>query len=177
MSVGSKVGSALLSAVAAFTLVTGAGCGTDAKGVDECRNIEEARCSAAKNCGIISDVAQCQTFYRDQCLHGLAVTPPGSARIKDCVNTIRAAGVCALQGPDTLLGDCPAGLPSTGTSAETTCQIVTNPETTSECSFLMPDAVASGGAGGGSGTGGSSNGGAANTVDAADADGTAGAAN
>src|SRR5450432_238662 len=98
MSVLSAMSCALLSAVSAFTLVTAAGCGTDAKGVDDCRDIEEARCSADKNCGVIMNVTECQNFYRDQCLHGLPVSPPGAAAIKACVATIHAAGVCALEG-------------------------------------------------------------------------------
>jgi len=155
MSVLSTVSCALLSAVTAFTLVTAAGCGTDAKGVDDCRDIEEARCTAAKNCGIVSDVTSCQNFYRDQCLHGLPVTPPGSSAIRACVATIRAAGVCALQGTDTALADCDNQPISLETTASTTCQIVTNPEKTSECSFLMPSDAGAGGSGGSGGTAGS----------------------
>jgi len=154
MSVGSSVSCALLSAVTAFALVTAAGCGTDAKGVDDCRDIEEARCAAAKNCGIVSDVAACQNYYRDQCLHGLAVAPPGSSVINACVATIRAAGMCALEGTDTAPAACSS--PIEGTTAKTTCEIVTNPEETSECSFLTPPADAGGGSGGSGGTGGKS---------------------
>jgi hypothetical protein len=169
MSVLSTVCCALLSAVSAFTLVTAAGCGTSAQGVDDCRDIEDARCSAAKNCnGLVSDVTQCQLFYRDQCLHGLAVSSPGSTAIKACVATIQAAGVCALQGPDTAPADCTNAPISSATTAQTTCEIVTNPEKTSECGFLVPTADA-----GTSGAGGS--GGSAGTGGAADAGGAAGA--
>jgi uncharacterized membrane protein YgcG len=183
MSVLSTVSCALLSAVSAFTLVTAAGCGTDAKGVDDCRDIEEARCTAAKNCGIVSDVAECQNFYRDQCLHGLAVSTPSSTVLKQCVATIRAAGVCALQGADTAVADCTDGNPSTATTATTTCAIVTNPETTTECSFLMPTVDAgtagSGGAGGAAGSAGSGGsagtGGSAGSSDAGGAGGAGGA--
>jgi hypothetical protein len=182
MSVLSTVSCALLSAVVSFTLVTAAGCGTDAKGVDDCRNIEEARCTAAKNCGILTtSISQCQDYYRDQCLHGLSVSPPGSAAIKACVATINNAGICALQGTDTAPADCSNGVPSSSTTALTTCEIVTNPEKTSECSFLMPTVDAgtagSGGAGGTGGTGGAGGttdaGGAAGTTDAAGASGSA----
>lgn len=166
MSVLSPVSSALLSAITAFTIVTASGCGTDAKGVDSCRDIEEARCTAQKNCGLVSDVSACQNYYRDQCLHGLPVTPPSSDEIKRCVATIEAAGECALQGKDTVPSDC-VHAPSQSTVAKTTCEITTNPEETSECSFLKPGAADagmsdSGGSGGtsstesGAGAGGSS---------------------
>ena len=56
MSVLSVTCCSLLSAVCAFTLVSATGCGTDAQGVDDCREIEQARCEAAKSCGLISDV-------------------------------------------------------------------------------------------------------------------------
>src|ERR1700742_4916229 len=112
MSVLSTISCALLSAVTAFTLVSAAGCGTDAKGVDDCRDIEQARCAAAKNCGTVKDVAECQDYYRDQCLHGLAVSPPSSSVIQACVGTINAAGVCALEGTDTAPTDCTKGSPS-----------------------------------------------------------------
>lgn len=122
--------------------VGAAGCGTDAKGVDDCREIEQARCAAAQNCGV-SDVPACQRFYRDQCLHGLAAAPPGSAKVKACVATIRAAGQCAAQPSDVPLLDC--------STAEDACAIVNKPETTAECSFLSanPDAGTGGGGGGG----------------------------
>jgi hypothetical protein len=175
MSVLSTVSCALLSAATAFAIVTAAGCGTDAKGVDDCRDIEEARCAAAKNCGIVPNVAQCQDFYRDQCLHGLAVSLPASSVLKACVATIRAAGSCALEDPSTAPSDC-TNVPSGMTSAQTTCEIVTNPEKTSECSFLMPNMDAgttpSGGSGGTGGAGGSSD-----SSDAGDTGGVAGAAN
>lgn len=172
MTVRSSIFGALLCAATAFTIMTGGGCGTDAKGVDDCRSIEEARCTAAKNCGLISNVSECQNYYRDQCLHGLAVSPPSSKVIKECVATIQAAGQCALQGVDTAPADC-ATVPSMTTTAKTTCEIVTNPEETEECAFLTPNADA--GANGGSG--GSGGGGAAGAAgaEAADGGGTAGA--
>ena len=183
MSVLSTATRALLSAASVVTIMA-AGCGTDAKGVDDCRDIEEARCSADKNCGVVMNVTQCQNFYRDQCLHGLPVSPPGSAAIKACVATIHAAGLCALEGMDTAPSDCSAGNPSGMTSAQTTCEIVSNPEKTAECAFLMPNMDAgttasggSGGAGGSAGSAGSAgSGGTTDATDAGDSGGLAGAA-
>jgi hypothetical protein len=159
MSVMSLTCCSLLSAVCAFTLVSAAGCGTDAQGVDDCREIEQARCAAAKNCGIVSDVASCQRFYRDQCLHGLPVPPPGSVKLKECTDVIRAAGACAQSsGVDTTLSDC--GIAST-TELKTACDLVRQPEKSLECLFLTPGADAgvggtsnSGGEAGASGEGG-----------------------
>jgi hypothetical protein len=155
MSVLSLTCCSLLSAVCAFTLVSATGCGTDAQGVDDCRNIEQTRCEAAKNCGLISDVPGCQRFYRDQCLHGLPVTPPGSVRLKECVDTIRAAGVCAMQSgdPNTLLRDCDPAV-TQGARVLTVCALVKEPEKAQECSFLTPSAD-----GGVGGTGNSDDGG------------------
>jgi hypothetical protein len=162
MSVMSVTCCALLSAVCAFTLVSAAGCGTDAKGVDDCREIEQTRCAAAKNCGIVSDVEACQRYYRDQCLHGLPVPPPGSVKLKECVDVIRAAGVCAQSsGVDTKLSECTPSLADSAPDLETACDLVKEPEKSRECLFLTPGADAgvggagqSGGEGGASGEGG-----------------------
>src|SRR6188768_3039491 len=124
----------LLSAVFAFTLVSATGCATDAEGIDDCRAIEQARCEAAKECGTVSDVPAGQRFYRDQCLHGLPVTSPGSVQVQTCVTTIRAAGTCAEQkGGDSLLRrDCAIE----GARVLTACGLVEAPEKAAECSFL-----------------------------------------
>jgi hypothetical protein len=173
MSVRLTIFSALLSAATAVTIMTGVGCGTDAKGVDDCRSIEEARCAAAKNCGLIGNVSECQNYYRDQCLHGLGVSPPSSKVIKQCVATIQAAGQCALEGTETAPADCASGIPSNATTAKTTCEIVTNPEETEECAFLTPTADAGSNAAGGTGGGGA--GVAAGAAESGDAGGAAGA--
>ena len=159
MSVLSKVSGALFSIACSFALASAGACGTDAKGVDDCRDIEQARCTAAKNCGTVSDVAECQRFYRDQCLHGLAVNSPGPAIVKKCVETIHQAGLCATQGVSTLLGDCTNMVTDSPTTAKTACDVVSTPEVTSECSFLIPTpdagAAGSGGSGGSAGSAGS----------------------
>ena len=155
MSVMSVTCCSLLSAVCAFTLVSAAGCGTDAKGVDDCREIEQARC-------IVSDVEGCQRYYRDQCLHGLPVPPPGSVRLKACVDVIREAGNCAKSsGVDTKLSECDPSLSESAAELETACDLVKEPEKSLQCLFLTPGAVAgvggashSGGEGGASGEGG-----------------------
>lgn len=157
MSVLSVTCCALLSAVCAFTLVSATGCETDAQGIDDCRDIEQARCEAAKNCGFVSDVPACQRYYRDQCLHGLPVAPPGAAKVKECVDTIRAAGVCATQSgeADTLLSHCDPPVTTGARGVFTACGLVNEPEKATECSFLTPGA--DGGVGGASSSGGGAN--------------------
>jgi len=155
MSVMSITCCSLLSAACAFTLVSAVGCGTDAQGVDDCREIEQTRCVAAKTCGIVSDVAECQRYYRDQCLHGLPVPPPGSVKLKECVDVIRAAGVCAESGVDTALGKCDPSLRESAPDLDTACDLVREPEKAVQCSFLTPGADAgSGGTGNSGGEGG-----------------------
>ncbi|MBI3201216.1 MAG: hypothetical protein HYZ29_06695 [Myxococcales bacterium] len=136
------------SALAAFFVVHASGCGTDAVAVDECRDIENARCEAGKFCGFVDDVDECKRFYRDQCLHGMAVGErPGTLRVKECVATLRAAGECAKAGAKTLAECVTQGLPapSQKTYHTDTCDIVQEPEGVEECDFLskpveVPDA-------------------------------------
>jgi hypothetical protein len=173
MSVLSVTCCSLFSAICAFTLVNAAGCGTDAQGVDDCRDIEQARCAAAKSCGIVEDVDACQRFYRDQCLHGLAVSPPSSTMLKACLATIHQAGMCAASDAGTELSDC-TDVTQSAPRAKKACDLVTNPEYAEECSFLAPaeDAgtVSSGG------TSGASEGGSSGSEEAAGSAGTSGAA-
>ncbi len=127
----------------AFMVVHSTGCGTDAVGVDECRDIESARCEAGAFCGLVDDVGQCKRFYRDQCLHGLANGDrPGSPQVKACIATIRAAGQCAKDGAEDV-SSCTA-LPSQTIHAKV-CDVILRPEGAVDCDFLgapveIPDA-------------------------------------
>jgi len=118
-----------------------ASCGTDAEGVEDCRRIEQARCDAGSVCGFITDADACRRFYRDQCLHGLAVQSPGGPTVSQCVSDINAAKACA--------GDAEAC--AEGESPETACEAVERPENLPNCTFLAPEPS---GQGGKSGTGG-----------------------
>ncbi len=158
MSVLSLSCCSLLSAVCAFVLVSSAGCGTDAQGIDECRNIEQARCAAAKSCGLIgaADVPECQRFYRDQCLHGLPVPAPGSNKVKAAWRRFKPPQACAeAAGADAPLSQCSPAVSLEATGVDTACGIVKEPEKAVECSFLTPSA--DGGGGGASNAGGSGN--------------------
>jgi len=144
-------------------------CGTNAKGIEDCRSIELARCEASSPCGVIQDVGECQRFYRDHCLHGLAVSPPGGDVVNACVEAIRAAGACAASVDGI---DCVPPSPST---PEAACNAVQHPEKLNACSFLRttPD---EGEGGSGNGTGGGSTGGSTGEGGSPDASGgTAGA--
>lgn len=142
----------LLSAVLSFGLVTAAGCGTSAIGVDDCRDIEQARCDAAKSCGMIEDAAACERYYRDHCLHGLPVAPPAGDSVPTCVEVIKAAGRCAEGDPSIELVNCDPAVASPGPGFSKACDVVTHPERTPECAFLseLPPPEETGGAGGGS---------------------------
>lgn len=116
------------AALAALPLVALAGCGTDAVGVQACRQIQEARCRQAPACGIPleppyhangSDVDGCIRFYNDQCLHGLANgNDPGPIAVNACVAAIN-------RGPMTDGG----------------CSVVLSPQTADGCSWLAPNAT------------------------------------
>jgi hypothetical protein len=149
----------ILSALVVVPAVVGseAGCGTEPVSVDGCRRIEEARCDAAVSCPSlgVKDAAECKRFYRDQCLHGLAVADdPGGPVIEQCVEQIRLTGLCAASDPS-----CTA-LPATEPTAASACEIVQKPQLLVACKFLAPVAPAAtvptqpaGGAGGASAAG------------------------
>lgn len=118
------------------------GCGTDAKGIESCREIEEERCRQAPTCpGLFrvsseEDVESCVRFYRDQCLHGMSSPEPGKPALDACLQTIKRAGACAKSGAATL-AECSVP-PSSQTELSTACEILLHPEKTAECSFLVP---------------------------------------
>lgn len=116
-----------------------AGCGTSAIGVEDCRNIEEARCRAARGCNFgletNSDEDACLRFSRDNCLHGMVVQAPTTGAVTECVNAINAAGACASK--KTKLDACAGARPSAyAPSTATVCDIIENPEQIVACEFL-----------------------------------------
>lgn len=138
--------------LATVGIVSGPGCGTDAIGIDECRQIEQARCEAAAHCGIVDDVESCQRFYRDHCLHGLAVESPGAIVVEGCVGVIQRAGACARDdGRETPIDDCSGEEPVSEAvgDVDDACDLVLYPERSTECSFLTPSEPPPGSAGSG----------------------------
>jgi hypothetical protein len=121
---------------AALAFLASPGCGTAAKGVQDCRDIEQARCKAATACGIVTEEADCEIYYRDHCLHGLPVAPPQPAQVDDCVATITTLGTCVQSlGKDALLADCDPSHPLAD-NATSVCEVVQYPERAYACSFL-----------------------------------------
>jgi hypothetical protein len=157
MSYFRSLSATLLSAAATFSIVT-ASCGTNAVGVDDCRDIEQARCRASASCldadglPLIEDVPACERYYRDHCLHGFAVKPPAGADVAACVQLIEQAGRCAQEDPASELG-CTDTSSRRRTGFTTACDVVIHPERAIECAFLL-DKPDDGGAG--EGTGGQS---------------------
>ncbi len=104
-------------------------CGTDAVGVDACRQIESARCKAAPKCDVSlepphttagTDVDACIRFYDTACLHGLAAgSDPGAIAVNACVAAI---------------GDHPCSPGRTN--------LVKTPELDPACAWLVPPPAA-----------------------------------
>lgn len=122
-------------------IVVAAACSTDAVGIQECRDIEEARCTAARSCdlGVDSDDDQavCERFARDNCLHGLRSREiPKSSDLEACIGAIRKAGTCAATDAAKPASACDPALTTKGI---TVCDIIETPEQASACSFLLKD--------------------------------------
>ena len=170
---------AVTAAACSFGLCQAVSCGTDAVGVDDCREIETARCEAAVHCSgelQVDDVDACKRYYRDHCLHGLGVSDaPGEPILNRCITAIETAGDCAAINPTMTIAECREydsanrdRLRSGNEDRElaTVCDVIQYPERTVECgSFLtepdLPPEQPEGGAGGApSSTAGAWNGGA-----------------
>jgi hypothetical protein len=108
----------------AFGVIAGSACGTDAVGVDACRQIESIRCRRAPSCPDIqldakphpgTGIDACVRFYDDACQHGLVSgTDPGAIKVNECVTAITNG----------------------------TCAVVKAPETDPACAWLIPPAPA-----------------------------------
>jgi hypothetical protein len=129
---GSALIGASLLALASFG--AGTACGTDPVAYEGCRKIESARCRSAPGCPNLKvpDVAACERFYRDHCLHGMALADdPGAPRIDACVGAIERAGTCVKSG-DTTCSDV------VSVDGATACEMLERPERAKLCEFLVP---------------------------------------
>ena len=113
-----------------------ASCGTDAVGISECREVERARCAAAVSCGY-PDVEECQRFYRDHCLHGVALDSVDTVDVENCVTQIESAGTCAAAQPGSSPAACEVPIATQGEVANV-CDVVLQPELATACAFLSP---------------------------------------
>lgn len=112
-------------------------CGTEAVGVAQCRTIENARCVAAAQCGLIEDVEACQRFAHDHCLHGLPLEEAPASNASDaCAEALLRAGRCAERdGKRTAPTSCSQSRFAQA-RAKNVCEIVEQPERTEQCAFL-----------------------------------------
>ena len=157
-----------LTLFALAVLPSAFGCGTDAVGIDACRKVEQFRCKSAPYCidGFSEDdVTSCESFYRDQCLHGLENTSrsPSDGEVDACIDALNQAVNCKLSGAATL-ASCPdiALVAGTDAGSVTPCAVVAlNPELLAACAFVAKpaEALPTPDAGGGDGGGGSGGGG------------------
>lgn len=122
-SVTARHRASLLATLPAFALLVGlvgsTACGTDAVGVDACREIEAARCKRAAECGLPLDsprpatdpAAACERFYVDACLHGIqSGVEPTVPQRKACVDAVTTS----------------------------TCDVVREPQRAPGCAFIVP---------------------------------------
>ena len=145
-------------------------CSNGATGVDGCRIIEQTRCRDIQGCPgstVVEDkdVDNCELFYRDECLFGMADSlSPDDATIDSCAQALDLARNCWLA--NMTLGQCAAGAAgmqgpalSTGTDPELNgCAAIETPELLAACSFLAPPDGGTTDSGTDSGSGGSDGG-------------------
>jgi hypothetical protein len=119
-------------------------CGTEAVGIEACRQIEAARCAALKICPVgkpafktDTEVEACSLFYRDQCLHGInnAKTEPDKGDVDDCVKAVKATADCAKMGAKTL-AECP-GASAADLTLDPCIVISMNVEKLNACDFVV----------------------------------------
>ena len=160
---------ALVAACGLVALVHG--CGTDAVGVDACRQIETARCQAAPACTgddftfairTEEQVRNCITLYNDHCLHGMENVEggePDQGDVDRCVAAIEATAACKKNGSSYMV-QCPEITVLGDTTVLTPCQVLHDPELLQDCGFIQAkeeddgDTTATSGTGGTGGTGG-----------------------
>lgn len=118
-------------------VISSASCGTQASGIEECRQIENARCQSAAQCGLIDDVAACERYVRDQCLHGIPDDlGPSNSEVTACVEAIEDVGSCAKRlGDKADPSNCSQDSVNSATASRV-CQLVERPERLEDCRFL-----------------------------------------
>jgi hypothetical protein len=124
--VGARARVSAAAAALAWAMALASACGTDAVGVQACRQVEEARCQRAPGCGISiappyqtagGDVSACVRFYDDACLHGLSGSDPGVTDLHACVDAITNGTCAGVAHPENLVSCAWLVPPATGTDA------------------------------------------------------------
>lgn len=116
------------------------GCGTKATLVEECRQIELARCRSAAECGLVPDEAACRRYVDDQCRHGFpGDLGPSKSDVQACAEAIEDIATCAdRSGGKTDPNECKqSSLHETG--EDRVCDLVERPEKLADCRFLQTD--------------------------------------
>src|SRR5262249_54486526 len=125
----------------------GYGCGTDAVGIDACRQIEAVRCDVAPACkgdedtfGINTEeqIANCKTLYLDHCLLGLEnpdAEEPSQSKAAKCIKAIKAAADCKKAKVETM-ADCEDAPVIEGQTELTPCQALHEVEKLQACTFV-----------------------------------------
>jgi hypothetical protein len=129
-------------------------CGSDAVGVDACRQIEAARCEAAQVCPMNTiNLIECKNFYHDQCLHGIensdvsdggdGTDDPAIDQVTACVGAIQMLQGCIKAGEKTMAACNKALVLNTAydptIAAKTPCDVLEGePEALEACSFVIP---------------------------------------
>jgi hypothetical protein len=164
------------------------GCGTDAVGIEACRQVETARCDIAPACAGFDgsanlkteeQVKNCREFYRDHCLLGLENTKadPGQGDIDACVKAIKTTAKCA-DPKKSEAGACGVALREGVDPTVQPCEVLQNPHWLQACKWLDKNKQIKVGDGSGEGGGGGAGGGTpslsgADSSAAADASSTA----
>lgn len=116
----------------ALSLLGLSSCGTEARGIAECRALESARCDAVALCGY-PDVFACKRFVREHCLHGLLSDLPEPLQLTACLQAIEAAGACLQQnGAEAVSAECGPPLEVEGPSRPV-CDVLRRPENLTAC--------------------------------------------
>jgi hypothetical protein len=85
---------------------------------------------------VVEDLASCQRFARDHCLHGLVTDDPGPNQVNACVKTIETLGKCAQRnGKKSAPSECDEDWTA---DDMTVCELVLEPELAPRCTFLVP---------------------------------------
>lgn len=119
--------SGLLGALLVLGLAAAAAlssCASEARGVDTCRKIEEARCERGPACvtGFVGDPDSCKRFYDVQCGRGGndGYRDPSNAELNDCLAAIKAS--CEVVNDPMKSPSCRflnANAPDTGVALDT----------------------------------------------------------
>jgi hypothetical protein len=130
-------------------------CDNGAVGVEACRQIEDRRCELVVGCPNVSieteaDVIACKSFYRDQCMFGIADAEqdPDDVAIEACLAALSKADACKAAETIAACADPPALAAGVATST-TGCDLIQFPERLADCGFLAGETTTtSGGMGG-----------------------------